>query len=145
MLTPTWQWESPTATGRARLRTIFSPTTLGHPAPSRLRKDQQKLVPAHPRHGIAASDTGLKPPGHLSQDGIASLVPPGIVDSLEEVKVEVQNRHTRLAPPGPGDRLGETVLGQRPVGQAGQPVMGRQATQVRFGVLAGRISLKIAA
>jgi len=59
-----------------------------------------------------------------------------VVDELEAVQVEQQHRHQPPRTAGVMERLGQPVMQQGPVGQAGQFVVGGQVFQLLFVALA---------
>ena len=82
-----------------------------------------ELVAAEPRHGVAGPDLLAQPLGHLAEQQVAELVAEGVVDHLEAVEVENQQRD-----PGAGGRAAVEGVGDQPqeqaaVGQPGQVVV----------------------
>ncbi len=70
-------------------------------------------------------------------------MPQGIVHLLETVKVNKQDRHHLVIATGPGQHLGQTVLQQHPVGQAGQAVKkGQTLNLLRCGAPLGNIGIQ---
>lgn len=54
--------------------------------------EDDELVTAEPRHGVAVAHTPAEPPGHLDEDGVARVVPEPVVDRLEPVEVAEEHR-----------------------------------------------------
>src|ERR1039457_6139073 len=50
-------------------------------------------------------------------------MPQGIVDVLEAVQIQKQNRSMASLPPRKGDRLANTIIQELPIGQPGEKVM----------------------
>ena len=89
----------------------------------RVGKDDGELVSA-----VAGRDIELgaklraEHSGHLPQDGVAGQVPVTIVEGLEVIKVDHQQRHRRAVPPGPGDLLLKPLVVVAVVEQARETV-----------------------
>lgn len=109
------------------------------------RAQDRELVPTEPRDGVAGAHRGLEPLGDLDQEPIARAVPERVVDDLEAVEVEEEDRQRQLAVRASlqGDR--QPIHEERPVRQPGEPVVQRLAREAlgdRLG-LEPRASLPI--
>ena len=62
-----------------------------------LAQDDGEFVAAEPRHGVAFLDAGAQTLRHNGQQLIPGAVPDGVVDALEVIEVDVQQRATRRA------------------------------------------------
>ena len=85
-----------------------------------------KFVAPKPRHRIALANAGGQPVGHLFQQLVAHVMPQGVVQVLEVVQINEQQRATGLAASASYQGLGQTVQQQAPVWQTGQRVIKRQ-------------------
>ena len=72
----------------------------------------------------------------LLQQQVAEVMAEGVVDLLEAVEVEQQQRQRRVLASSGEDRLRQPVLQQGAIGQARQPVVQRLVTQGLLGLLA---------
>jgi hypothetical protein len=59
---------------------------------ARVLDDDGELVAAEPGRGVARADLGAQPVGELDEHGVAGLVAVGVVDRLEVVEVDQQQR-----------------------------------------------------
>jgi len=85
--------------------------------------DDDELVPADAPHEIAGPLVGQQPVTHGDEQLVADAVTKRVVDQLEAVDVEEQQRDLGGLP-GVAERAGEMLLHQPAVGQIGEPVMG---------------------
>ena len=81
-----------------------------------------ELVAAEPSDGVDLPQRGLEPLPDLEQELVAVVVAEGVVDLLEPVQVDEQQRRRAQLPVGLADGLAGAVVQQRPVGQAGESV-----------------------
>ena len=86
-----------------------------------------ELVPAQPRQRVGAADGAGKAPRHLLQELVPHLVAARVVQVLEVVQVEKEQRQRAPLAPGQGERLVQPVHEERPV------------RQVRGGVVVGEM------
>jgi hypothetical protein len=100
-----------------------------HPPRSTLRAaavdalhQQRELVAANARHLVALAQAGLQPLGGVLQHAVADFVAKTIVDLLEPVQVQYQQRQRLALLPGLPDRLDDHTTQLAPVVQAGQHV-----------------------
>ena len=90
------------------------------------REEDGELVAAEPRDGAGRADGALQPERHLAQEVVALGVAERLVDLLELVEVEDEDRRAGAAAVGDGgQRRGQPPLQVRAVGQAGQRVVQR--------------------
>ena len=78
----------------------------------------------------------LGPDCHRLEQRIADVVPKGVVDDLESVEVEEQDRHQAINALGVGQRLLQSFEQQHAVGQAGEHVVVGKVTQSLLRLLA---------
>jgi len=64
-----------------------------------VREDDGEFFPAVASHEIFQAQAAAEPPTGFAQDGVSSLVPPGVVDALEMIEVDEQHRAGGLRPP----------------------------------------------
>ena len=82
-----------------------------------------ELVAAEPRHRVELAHAGAQPLGAGLEQPVARRVAERVVDLLEAVEVEAQDRRLGAAPPPALGGLGERVAQPDPVRQAGQAVV----------------------
>ena len=99
-------------------------------------QQEQEIIGAEPCHGIAPTHGADQTLADRAQDLIAAREPERIVDQLEAVEVEDHDREQLLAAPRPLDRLGQTVIEQQAVGQAGQRIVVGEVADRLLGVFA---------
>ena len=87
--------------------------------------DDDELVAADARGGVAHTQHRGHPVGDGQQDAITGLMSQAVVDDFEAVKVAEQDRDRLVRPCRPGQRVIEPVEQQDPVGQPGQLIMRR--------------------
>ena len=79
----------------------------------------RELVAAEARHRVARPDDPAEAVGDVHEQAVAGVVTERVVDHLEPVEVEEQDRDAEGGAPGPRQRLLEAVEEQRAVGQPG--------------------------
>ena len=99
--------------------------------------DDDELVAADARDGVRRAHRGGQPGGEGEQDGVAGGMAEGVVDQLEAVEVQRQDRHVDALPLPAGERVREPVERQRPVRQRGQWIVQRRMAH-RFLVAVAR-------
>ena len=105
-------------------------TTSRAPSVVASGEQQAELVAAEAGDGVALPQQALEALGERGQQPVAVLVPQRVVDLLEVVEVEEDERDTLVAAAGLGRaQYAEAVAEQRPVGEAGEPVVERLASQ----------------
>ncbi|MNN51729.1 hypothetical protein D3C81_1663880 [compost metagenome] len=87
-----------------------------------------ELIAAQPRHDIDVPQAAFEPAGNGGQCAVADHVPQAVIDVLEVVKVQEQDRHLQAGALAAGNGLGQPLAKQHPVRQIGQRVMGGQVT-----------------
>ena len=88
----------------------------------RAEREHDELVTPDARDRVDAPDDGLQPLGDHAQDGVAGLVAAHVVDALEPVDVDDEQRERLGRPLGARERLLDPVVEQRAVRQAGERV-----------------------
>lgn len=100
--------------------------TLSEPfdvsAPLSVADQDCKLIASKPGHGIGIPYDRAQPCGENANEKVAHSMPQRIVDKLEPIKVNRQNRE-RVPAPHPGKGMIEAIIKQRAVGEAGEHVM----------------------
>ncbi len=96
------------------------------------RQDHPELVAAQPGDGLGLAHRFLEPGVDLAEDDVAVMMAEGVVDLLESIEVEQQQRETP-ALGARGDRPLQAIVQQGPIGQARQRVVGRLMPQARLG------------
>ena len=79
-----------------------------------------KFVATKPRQHVLLAHARLQDPGKLAQQSIAGYVPAGVIDDLELIQIEIEQRvlDTLLADAFQGAQ--QPLLESAPVGQAGE-------------------------
>ena len=96
-------------------------TTNSSPAEAR----QRELLVAEARHRVGRSQGGLQSVRDVPQELVAGAVPERVVDVLEPVEVQEQERGERAAALGARQRKLETIAEEESVRQPGQGVVRR--------------------
>ena len=94
------------------------------------RQDHRKFVTAQPEGSINVPDRPTQTLSNRDQRGIARTVAVFIIDLLEAIDIEIDQREGRTAALGMGHRIGQHLIEQHPVAQPGQPVVGGTALQL---------------
>src|SRR5947208_12062501 len=100
----------------------------------RLGRNQVEFVAPETREECGAgrvAQPGRKPP----QQGISDPMPEHVVDVLEAIEIDAEQRELLARNLRLLQRRSEAIVERRPVGQLGQAVMTRQARDLRFGPL----------
>ena len=87
--------------------------------------NDREFVAAQPRNDIRLSETTAQASGHGFQQLIADRMAERVVDALEMIEIEIQQRQV-LALMNPLERLLELLAEQHPIGQVGQRIVVRQ-------------------
>ena len=95
---------------------------------ARLGQDHGELVAADPAGDVGRADDAAHPLGDLGEHAVAGEVPDPVVDPLEVVEVEHDQRDVALVAPGARDLAPEELVEEPPVVEAGE--------RVELGVLA---------
>ena len=93
-------------------------------------EEQRELVTAQAGDGVALPDAVLQPLGDVDQHRVAGGVPEAVVDRLEAVEVDEQQRDAGAAPPGDLQGVLDPVEQQAAVGEVGEQVVARQVGHV---------------
>ena len=97
---------------------------------------QRELVAAEPGQGVAGPDRARDPAGHRAQQLVADRMAERVVDLLEAVEVEEEDRGQATFAAGMGQGLAKPVEQQGAVRQPGQRVVQGQPPDARLGRLA---------
>ncbi|MNF76085.1 hypothetical protein D3C84_581840 [compost metagenome] len=101
-----------------------------------MQLQDRKLVAAQAGDHIALAGTVLEARGDFLQQQVADRVTEGIVDFLEVVEIQVEDRERGGAALGRGEGLAQALDEGRPVGQAGEPVGAGEQGDFLLGQLA---------
>ena len=121
-----------------------SPATLLDLAPfGSFFQNDHELVAAEPRHHVARTQRAPQPAADLHQQHVAGVVAQRIVDDLEPVEIDEQQRKPPLVALGGIDRLPQHAVEHLAVGQVGQAVVRRQIFDafVRPGLFVGAVEI----
>ena len=112
---------------------IRSATSV-HPRSSRRVLDEHReLVAAQSRHRVGRAHAGEQPPRGLDEQRVTRAVPETVVDGLEVVEIEEQQRARRLrCACDARQRVLHAVAQQRAVRQPGQRVVECLVRELRF-------------
>ena len=104
------------------------------PGPRRARSSQSTTNSSPPMRAMVSwrRTVAGEPPAHRHQELVAGLVTEAVVHQLEAVEVDEQHRDCIVVVGlgEPFERVLEPVLRQRAVGEAGQGVVQREATEL---------------
>jgi len=107
---------------------------LGHDAAVRhLGQQDRELVAAEPRQEVAPADDRAEAARDLDEQLVAVIVAERVVDLLEAVEVDEQERGGAARAPRVGDRTLRAPVQEHAVGQAGERVVQRLAAQAARG------------
>src|SRR5205809_3830951 len=95
-------------------------------------REHRKGVSTEPRHGVAFAHSALQAVGDHSQPRVAGAVAVALVDQLEAIQVQDQQRRRPGRSTGVPNRLQGAVAEQVAVRQAGQRIVVRQILQARL-------------
>ncbi|EXI73206.1 MAG: hypothetical protein AW07_02820 [Candidatus Accumulibacter sp. SK-11] len=98
--------------------------------------DDDELVAAEPRDGLALGEDAAEDLGDAAQQAVADIVAEGVVDQLETVEVEEEDRCPLLRAPRATDRVADAFVEQAAVRQAGQRIVVREEVDVVLRALA---------
>jgi hypothetical protein len=93
------------------------------------RQQDRELVPAQPGNRVGSSEGPAQPLADLDEQLVAMVVAEGVVDVLEPVQVQQQQRRGAQVAVGGPDGLAHAVGEQLPVGQPGKRVVQGLADQ----------------
>jgi hypothetical protein len=94
----------------------------------------REFVAAEPRHRVVLGDAFAEAPCDLLQQHVADRMAKRVVDVLEVIEIETQDRKL-IAASGKPQGLFELLAEQRPVRQVGQRVMARHVGNLFLGGL----------
>src|SRR5262245_10559519 len=95
----------------------------------RVREDDHKLLAAEAARDIAAADAFLHQRCYFTQHHVARIVPEGVVDALEVIEIQHDDRERPGAPRCASERRGQRFVQEPPVEQSGQRVGDRLLAQ----------------
>ncbi len=111
----------------------FGPEPLGKregAALVRVRHEDGELVAAQAGRDIAGADVLGDDSGQVCDHDVADAVTVFVVDRLQPVDIQHNQRERLLAHPGAGKRLLEALVEVAPVVELGQLVVGRHLLQL---------------
>ncbi len=88
--------------------------------PARTRQQQAEFIATQPAHGAAFAGKPLHAPGDLADEFITGGMAAAVIDHLELVEVEVQQRGLATAAPALIDGGSQQRLEAAAVGEAGE-------------------------
>ena len=97
---------------------------------------RHELVAAHARRAAGGAEAGFEAPRDLDQQLVADFVAARIVDQLEVVEIDEQQRSVAAVAGAAGERLLEAVVEQATIWQAGQPVVEGEVDDLLFSAFA---------
>ena len=100
--------------------------------------DQRELVAAEPGDGVGLPHARFQASGTELEEPVAGRMSEGIVDALEAVEVDQQNRGHAVAAPESGQRLLEALTQQLAVRQLRHGVMQGEVVGALLGCYLGR-------
>jgi hypothetical protein len=101
-----------------------------------LLDDDRELVAAQPSDGVAGPGRGPQPVADGDQQAVALSVAQPVVDGLEVVEVQVQDRSRQRTPGCAREGVPQAVAEERAVGQPGQDIVERLMTELLLERLA---------
>jgi hypothetical protein len=106
---------------------------LADGAAVRQRGEHGELVAAEAGEEVAAAQHLAQAMGDLDQEPVALLMAEGVVDLLDAIEVDQQQRRERAHAPGARERALPLPMQGRAVRQVGEPVVGRLVAQPARG------------
>ena len=85
-------------------------------------REDDELVAAHAGDGVRLADDRLEAPSDRPQHLVARFVSPDVVDALEPVEIDDEERERLPAASSASERLCDPVVEQRAIREAGQPI-----------------------
>src|SRR6202007_417802 len=82
-----------------------------------------ELIAPEPRGGVDRAHCTLQPLRYLAQQIIARTVTEGVVDELEAIEIDHEQREFMSLPVRLGDRLRHAVIEQQAVGKASERIV----------------------
>ncbi|HEY5113333.1 MAG TPA: hypothetical protein VIJ45_04410 [Coriobacteriia bacterium] len=92
-------------------------------------EEDDELISTHASGGVTRPQHGANAQRHIDEQPITGGMAQGIVDHLEVVEIEEQDRETGLAPVCEAQAVGQTVPEEGAVRQAGQLVVERSVAK----------------
>ena len=89
-------------------------------------REHDELVAAHASDGVRLADDRLEAPSDRPQHLVARFVSTDVVDALEPVEIDDEERERLPAAPTASERLCDPVVQQRPIREAGQSIAKRK-------------------
>jgi hypothetical protein len=100
-----------------------------------LGREDAELIPADPGGRVLGAHRARQGAGDVAQEIVAGGVAEAVVEQLESVEIEHQNREAPLRPPVTGDLVLRAGQQQRPVGDSGQRIAeGEIAQRLALGL-----------
>ena len=87
------------------------------------RQQNHEFVTGQTGDDIALAHRFLQPSSDLLQQGVAGVMPQGVVDQLEVIQVQEQDRQWAVITLGQRQELGQHVAEERTIGQPGQDIV----------------------
>lgn len=99
------------------------------------RQDQHEFIPAEARQQVVVADRALQALGGLDQDTVADIVAEIVVDLLEAVEIDIEQREGLACPLVPTEGVGQVGVELEAIGEPGQLVEARHLLDPRLGRL----------
>ena len=96
-------------------------------------QDDGEFVAAEARKRVLVPQERRQPLADFDQQAVADMVAAAVIDGLELVEIEIEQRERRAVPLQQRDRFRELLGEVRPVRQSGQPVMIGEVTDRPLG------------
>jgi len=93
-----------------------------------------ELVPAHARDDVVGPHAGFQHARHAAEDLVASVVAERIVDALEAIQVDIENRHSPTIAIDPCQCRCQCLVEAAPVQQASQRIGDRLGFELQVQV-----------
>src|SRR6202012_3210624 len=93
---------------------------------------QNEFVAAQPGDRVALADSGCEPARREAKQFVAGVVPEMVVDALEVVEIEIEQREPLAVAIEPTEGLVERMLERCSVGKAGQRVVPGRLLRLRL-------------
>ncbi len=99
-------------------------------------EEDREFVAAQPRDAVAGPDRAVQALTDDLEQRVAGGMPEAVVDGLELVEIEEEDRGIDAGPGASGERMRQPVSEQRPVGKSGQWILERQTAELLLEGLA---------
>ena len=133
MLPVTWNSRPDSVYGRPTALRMFCAIAVSSRGVGAILDQHDELVAAEPRHRVALAQVMAQAPRDVLQQAVAGLVAEAVVDVLEAVEVDEEERELLAAPLRERERTLQRVHEHRAVGQPGELVEVREPADALLG------------